>query len=731
MSSNMDSGDLVEPREKLRTLQNWSQIDWTYHREQDVRHRNSLHENFLWSGALNEFFLENMQVILALIITGVFCGMLAAYIDVAERWLTDMKQGVCVVAFWLPRSECCMSYVASESHHCPQWKTWSEVFGIESGPNWAISLLNASAYTTLGILFASVSACLVLLYAPYAMGGGILELKMIASGTFINSFLSLRTLVIKVIALCLSVASGMRIGKEGPFVHIAACVGHVVSRGFPIYRRSDIKYRELVVACAGAGISVAFGAPIGGVVFSIEEITYFYSHHSLYQALICCIISALVLQRLDPTHTGKLTMFQVKYHHAWHWFEFFAFVLLGCIGGIIGSSITFFNTKIAKFRRTSWVRNYSVVEVMCILALTGFLNYVDDFMRCGTLEFLSETYHECKRYETSGICNKNEFSAFLKLVYTALTGAALTMISFGCSVPCGIFVPSLFVGACIGRAVGIWMKVMQVNVLPENFLPSECHRGYTCVHPAIYAIVGSLAVLAGTCRMTVSLVIIAFEMTGGIQYLVPCAIATMTAKAIGDWIGVKSIYEEQLKLTEYPFLDPGRSFDFTYEVKDLDLLERDLTVLYANGETTGGIHIKLSKSLHHGYPIIVDKDDATIMGYISRLNLLSALQFLDRSGVAQDATVVVKFSTGLASLQDRNEIHVSSGGKVIFDASRYCEQTPIQISPNTTVTRVLHLFEALGLHHALIVHNAKLVGILTKKDLLKFVQRVESMHNQM
>ncbi|KNH04935.1 chloride channel ClC-3 [Perkinsela sp. CCAP 1560/4] len=717
----------TSPQSRPR-YQNWSQIDWAYHREQDVRNRRALKHHLKWTGTLNEYFLENIQIILALIVTGIACGFIAAYIDVVERWLTNIKTGVCTDAFWLPHSECCMSYIASNVKRCPRWKTWSEVFQLVNG-SIAAAIVNQVGYNVLSILMGIASAYLVVCYSRFASGGGILELKMIASGTFIHGFLSLRTLVVKIVALSLSVASGMRIGKEGPFVHITACVGHVVSRLFPLYRRSDIKYRELIVACTGAGISVAFGAPIGGVVFSIEEITYFFSHHSLYQALVCCIVSALMLQRLDPTHTGKLTMFQVKYHHSWHWFEFFAFLVLGALGGILGSLVTFFNTKITHLRRSTWIRDHPILEVACILLLTGILNSTNEFLKIGSLEFLIETFHECKRYETSGICNKNELFAFFKLLQTAFTATFLTVVSYGCQVPCGIFVPSLFAGACLGRAMGVWMKVVQVTILPEGILPPECHRGYTCVHPAIYSIVGSLAVLAGTCRMTVSLVIIAFEMTGGIQYLVPCAIATMAAKAMGDWIGVKSIYEEQLKVVNYPFLDPGKTFNYEFNVKDIDVMRRPLIVLFATGEKVRDIYTKVQGCFHHGYPIVKSADDPTLIGYISHTHLFAALTSIETKGVTtgkQD--VVVVFGDILSRGNNGNAFLVNAENKIVFDASQYCENSPIQVSPNTTITRLLHLFEALGLHHALIVHNAKLVGILTKKDLLKFIDDVE--HNE-
>ncbi len=103
-----------------------------------------------------------------------------------------------------------------------------------------------------------------------AAGSGIPEIKTILSGFVIPNFLSLKVLVVKAFGAVFAVATGMCLGKEGPFVHISGCVSYLVAIWFPKYRENGRKMRELLSAGVASGLSVAFGAPIGGVLFSYE-----------------------------------------------------------------------------------------------------------------------------------------------------------------------------------------------------------------------------------------------------------------------------------------------------------------------------------------------------------------------------------------------------------------------------------------------------------------------------
>lgn len=74
-----------------------------------------------------------------------------------------------------------------------------------------------------------------------------------------------------------------------------------------------MKMREMLSIACSAGLSVAFGAPIGGVLFSYEEINTYFPRRVLWRAFLCSLVAAVVLKELNPTGTGKLVLFETNY----------------------------------------------------------------------------------------------------------------------------------------------------------------------------------------------------------------------------------------------------------------------------------------------------------------------------------------------------------------------------------------------------------------------------------
>ena len=251
-------------------------------------------------------------------IVGCITACIAYFVDVTENSIFDIKEGYCRDGWYYSKYKCCFA-----KEECSSWRSWGEVMEFTGLARQTTDLL---AYTLFVVLF-SVAACWLtlttktvipssfslstldenlaadsqktpsadaatnktgmgptgplgeaqkpstMIYYP-AAGSGVAEVKVILSGFVVHGYLGVQTLVVKTLALILSVASGLSLGKEGPFVHIAACVGNISCRMFSKYNHNDGKRREVLSASAASGVAVAFGAPIGGVLFSLEEVRY-------------------------------------------------------------------------------------------------------------------------------------------------------------------------------------------------------------------------------------------------------------------------------------------------------------------------------------------------------------------------------------------------------------------------------------------------------------------------
>jgi len=270
-----------------------------------------------------------------------------------------------------------------------------------------------------------------------AAGSGVAEVRVILSGFVLHGFLGVRTLIVKTAALILSVASGLSLGKEGQFVHIATCVGNIACRLFNKYDSNDGKRREVLSAAAAAGVAVAFGAPIGGVLFCLEEVAYFFPAKTLFRTFFCCIIAALTLKFLNPYGTNKIVMFEVRYLTDWEFFELGGFLLTGVFGGITGALFIKASRFWAQwFRKIPAVKKWPLFEVMLVALLTGLVSYWNPLTKVPVAKLLFNLATPCDpdKPDDLGLCPEN-MDEIMPVVFTLATAffikGLLTIITFG------------------------------------------------------------------------------------------------------------------------------------------------------------------------------------------------------------------------------------------------------------------------------------------------------------
>ncbi len=131
----------------------------------------------------------------------------------------------------------------------------------------------------------------------------------------------------------------------------------------------------------------------------------------------------------------------------------------------------------------------------------------------------------------------------------------LTIITFGIKLPAGIFIPTLAVGACFGRIVGLLVQYVQWTRPELGFFDWCPASDSACIVPGVYAMVGAAAALSGVTRTTVSLAVIMFELTGTLTYSVPVMLSILVAKTIADALEHKGIYDLVIDFSGLPYLD--------------------------------------------------------------------------------------------------------------------------------------------------------------------------------
>src|ERR1700744_314778 len=139
------------------------------------------------------------------------------------------------------------------------------------------------------------------------------------------------------------------------------------------------------------------------------------------------------------------------------------------------------------------------------------------------------------------------------------------ILSYGCKVPAGIFVPSMAIGATFGRMVGIFVQAIHES-FPDSRFFATCQPDVPCITPGTYAFLGAAAALSGIMNITVSVVVIMFELTGALRYILPTMIVVGITKGFSDVFGKGGIADRMITFNGFPFLDNKEDHIFNVSV---------------------------------------------------------------------------------------------------------------------------------------------------------------------
>ena len=237
-------------------------------------------------------------------------------------------------------------------------------------------------YTGCSVFVVMVASYLTAFKAPGAAGSGNAELIAYLNGVNYPGLIGWGTLVVKIFGVTLAVIGGLCVGKEGPLAHIGANVGAAVAY-FPFprfeYLRNDKSKRELVAAGCSAGVSAAFGAPIGGALFAYElsKPNDFWKFSVLWKSFFACSTAVFSVAIFAHSLHGKPTMnvepAELKFGGAPVESPGIdsipAAFITGVICGLLGAFFVFINTKMFHLRKRFVKTNCQKVLEACFFAL--------------------------------------------------------------------------------------------------------------------------------------------------------------------------------------------------------------------------------------------------------------------------------------------------------------------------------------------------------------------------
>ncbi|XP_050231215.1 chloride channel protein CLC-b [Mercurialis annua] len=632
-------------------------------------------------------------------------------------------------------------------------------------------LLGLAYFTGVNLVLTAFASSLCVWFAPTAAGPGIPEIKAYLNGIDTPNMFGATTLIVKIFGSIGAVAAGLDLGKEGPLVHIGSCIASLLGQGgsdnhrvkwrWLRYFNNDRDRRDIITCGASSGVCAAFRAPVGGVLFALEEVATWWRSSLLWRTFFSTAVVVVILRAfIEICKSGQcglfgkggLIMFDVSdVTVSYHVMDILPVIFIGLIGGLLGS---LYNHVLHKILRLYNLINqkgkiYKLLLSLTVSLFTSVCQYGLPFLaKCQPCD--PSVAELCPTNDRSGNfkqfnCPSGHYNDLATLLLTTNDDAVrnifssntpheflpsslliffvlyciLGLFTFGIATPSGLFLPIILIGSAYGRLLGVAMGP------------------YTNLDQGLYAVLGAASLMAGSMRMTVSLCVIFLELTNNLLLLPITMIVLLIAKTVGDSFN-PSIYDIILDLKGLPFLDANPE-PWMRNITVGELADAKPPLVCLSGvEKVSRVVDVLKNTTHNGFPVVdyevvppqgLAAGATELHGVILRAHLVQALKkkwFLREKRRTEDSEVRQKFTW--IDLSERElkieEVAVTREEMEMYiDLHPLTNTTPYTVVESMSVAKAMVLFRQVGLRHLLIVPKYEasgvppVVGILTRQDL--------------
>jgi chloride channel 7 len=508
-------------------------------------------------------------------------------------------------------------------------------------------------------------------------------------------------------------------------------------------------------------VAAAFSAPIGGILFTLEEGASFWSTTLTFRAFFCAMVTELTVNLINSGFTlgvdtpqsmfdfGKFDAFR-----GYATFELVVFALIGCLGGVVGAFFNYINKRATVFRSKHvnthiWKR---LLELVLLTAGWATVSYVlpkmysvctpipspDAKMSAQQLSLLSKLQQfTCDKgffnqlatlYLTDADTTMQQLFHFSEVdgtPYTSFEVGSLILFflpyfffaaaTSGVLCPAGLFVPTLLAGATLGRLIG-------------HLLNSASPGGVT--DSGTYALIGAAAVLGGMSRMTIAGAVILLEATNKKEYLLPLMLTFAAARYSGNAIN-QPMYDMQIDLKNLPFLEGSLRTQglLNYHPITAVMARPVLTINEVN--RVGYVYQLLLTTSHNGFPVV--NKEGRLRGLILRKTLCTILKlraFSEASPAPGAAPGTVQLTTAATIFHDTIERNYPNYPSIEgvqvdkedlnlwLDVRPYMDSAPYSLNESSSIQRCYRLFRSMGLRHLVVLDEQhRVTGMVTRKDI--------------
>ncbi|XP_060914361.1 chloride channel K [Labrus mixtus] len=565
------------------------------------------------------------------------------------------------------------------------------------------SLLQFLCWTLYPACLCAVASSFSHNICPFSTGSGIPEVRTMLSGVEMPHYLSLTNMFAKLLGLICTLSAGSTVflGKVGPFVHLSTMIGAYLSNLCTLIQanKKDKADKEMLVVAAAVGVASCFGAPVSGVLFSVEVMSSHFTLRHYFPCFFSAACGALTF-RLFSVWSGDLETLQAMFKtnfptsSPFHPLEILLFALLGLLCGAVSCFFLFLHRWILKLTKTNTflIRMLTTEKglysgmVVFLLACVTFPNSAGHYMTSELsmkklLTSLLDDRQWISLSHNASVQPLLEWSSSGSPVYLSLAVFLLMkmwMLVLACTLPlpAGYFMPVFIYGAALGRLLG-----EGVAYVCSPGVTTDQH--WASINPGGYALAGAAA-LSGAVTHSLSPALLAVELTGQFSHAVPILLATVLANALARSGQRPSFYDAISISKKLPHL---RSLKKAFPRLPFTSISQVLRVnpvqLQKAAEPVEVLHV-VNTCTDAQIPVVDSHESKVLLGFVLRSELMTSLRHW-------------RTETPEKHLDEVCSIHPTS----------------VLLSPQNTVQDAHSILNLLGAHTLFVADMGKLVGVIT------------------